>query len=352
MPKKTQISVASPCHEDWGNMQPDKEGRFCGSCQKTVVDFTTMSDQEILNWLSGAGSSVCGCFMGDQLNRNLAPATMPRKNRWAVWQFLLAGLLISSEVSAQADYAPPTMSQTDSNTSREPMILGGIGRTLPQRPDLARVRIVDSVTGLPISWASVRFGNKKGQLIADKDGEFDISSKLLRRALSLDITAVGYEESEVVADKTWIDGRKRIIEVSRAAQELQNIIVVGYGCTSRRTVTGEVLSTYSETVTIQQMVKDTLTLFGLCKKPFAVYPNPVGRGASVTLSVQTGDKGNYVAQLFSSGGALIASMPIEAVDGPRTELMNIPGTIAAGAYFIRLIHTRTGKMYTQKVVVL
>ena len=35
------------CSEDWNNMKPCEQGRFCGSCQKTVVDFTEKSDAEI-----------------------------------------------------------------------------------------------------------------------------------------------------------------------------------------------------------------------------------------------------------------------------------------------------------------
>jgi hypothetical protein len=52
------------------------------------------------------------------------------------------------------------------------------------------------------------------------------------------------------------------------------------------------------------------------------------------------------------GGAVMESMRIEDVDGARTELMGIPGTLAAGVYFVRVIHMETGKMYTEKVVVL
>ncbi|HVV07066.1 MAG TPA: hypothetical protein VHC96_22715 [Puia sp.] len=45
-------------------------------------------------------------------------------------------------------------------------------------------------------------------------------------------------------------------------------------------------------------------------------------------------------------------MRIERVDGPRTELMDIPGTLAAGIYFVRVFHMEMGKMYTERVVVL
>jgi hypothetical protein len=42
-----RISIPNPCHEDWYQMTPKEQGRFCSSCQKTVVDFTNMSKAEI-----------------------------------------------------------------------------------------------------------------------------------------------------------------------------------------------------------------------------------------------------------------------------------------------------------------
>ncbi|HVW60416.1 MAG TPA: hypothetical protein VHC48_10285, partial [Puia sp.] len=115
MPEKIQLFIKEPCHEQWGDMQVNAEGRFCGSCQKTVVDFSMMSDQEVLTWLSGEGRSVCGRFMEEQLNRELKPVRFSGKRRWALWwQLLLAGWLVSSEVEAQAGgVAGPQVEQID-----------------------------------------------------------------------------------------------------------------------------------------------------------------------------------------------------------------------------------------------
>src|SRR5688572_18266689 len=86
MRKQIQLNIPNPCHENWDQMTPmDKarpedqvgRGRFCGSCQKQVVDFTTMSDEQLVLFFkkqiqssSGEGS-VCGRFMQDQLDRSI-----------------------------------------------------------------------------------------------------------------------------------------------------------------------------------------------------------------------------------------------------------------------------------------
>jgi hypothetical protein len=66
--KKMRISIENPCHEDWQAMTPETQGRFCGACEKTVVDFTTMSDAEILQYFSKPSvEKTCGRFRVEQL---------------------------------------------------------------------------------------------------------------------------------------------------------------------------------------------------------------------------------------------------------------------------------------------
>jgi hypothetical protein len=64
-----KISIPEPCHENWGTMTPNEQGRFCGSCQKTVVDFTNFSAEDIQNYFTKHyGQKVCGRFKQQQLN--------------------------------------------------------------------------------------------------------------------------------------------------------------------------------------------------------------------------------------------------------------------------------------------
>ena len=56
-----RLKIETPCHEDWTKMSPNKEGRHCGLCNKTVVDFTVMSQEEIINYLShNSKTQICG----------------------------------------------------------------------------------------------------------------------------------------------------------------------------------------------------------------------------------------------------------------------------------------------------
>ncbi len=51
-------------------MTPTRRGAFCSACAKDVVDFTTMADDEVQNYLlHKAGEKVCGKFYNHQLHR-------------------------------------------------------------------------------------------------------------------------------------------------------------------------------------------------------------------------------------------------------------------------------------------
>jgi hypothetical protein len=53
------ISIPEPCQQQWQNMTETNGGRHCSACNKTVIDFTTMSNQQIIEILS-ASNNTCG----------------------------------------------------------------------------------------------------------------------------------------------------------------------------------------------------------------------------------------------------------------------------------------------------
>ncbi len=65
-----QITIPTPCHEDWGKMSPQQKGRHCASCDKVVVDFTKSSKKEIIDHLETAEGKTCGRFTSDQISRS------------------------------------------------------------------------------------------------------------------------------------------------------------------------------------------------------------------------------------------------------------------------------------------
>jgi len=54
------LQIPKPCRENWHEMRPDDDGRYCLHCAKTVVDFTGMSDEQIIAFLEDSHGKICG----------------------------------------------------------------------------------------------------------------------------------------------------------------------------------------------------------------------------------------------------------------------------------------------------
>jgi hypothetical protein len=68
METKYKVTIPKPCHEDWNTMTPEETGRFCNSCIKSVVDFTSMKAPEINAFFRAhEGEKICGRFKKEQV---------------------------------------------------------------------------------------------------------------------------------------------------------------------------------------------------------------------------------------------------------------------------------------------
>jgi len=102
MKKELYIQIPEPCHEDWNKMSPADQGRYCQSCCKEVVDFSMMTDQQIIHFLSKPRGKTCGNFNSDQLNRIITePATPAKKKFWAMMLSFLLPLFVVNKGKAQ-----------------------------------------------------------------------------------------------------------------------------------------------------------------------------------------------------------------------------------------------------------
>ncbi|OQP62364.1 hypothetical protein A3860_28820 [Niastella vici] len=204
MSKAVQLHIPEPCHENWQNMTPQEQGRFCGSCQKIVVDFSVMSDKEILNYISSASTQVCGRFANDQLKRELSVAENKRRFSWAyIWNVLLATFLVT-ESYAQGE---PVMKKKPVTTNKPVLpnalpTMGTIAIVEPVELSLPREisgTIIGSKSKQPMSGATVMIkGTGKG-VVADALGNFRIQVEQ-QDTVTLEISYVGYQSQTLVFD--------------------------------------------------------------------------------------------------------------------------------------------------------
>ncbi len=132
--KKIRISIENPCHEDWDNMTPETQGRFCNSCEKIVVDFTHFSDSEILQYFAKPKTEkICGRFNQDQLTPKIAPIPIQPKPSMQLLHFtyiliVVLGVGITS-CNSETTQGEIRVLPTTSDTSQKPTIQSPI--TIP-----------------------------------------------------------------------------------------------------------------------------------------------------------------------------------------------------------------------------
>jgi hypothetical protein len=78
MNRNLNLTIPTPCHEQWENFSMTSSGGFCSSCNKTVVDLTKMSDGQLLKYLQQKTSHTCGRVRRDQIKTYSFPSLSTR----------------------------------------------------------------------------------------------------------------------------------------------------------------------------------------------------------------------------------------------------------------------------------
>jgi hypothetical protein len=101
MSKYLQIQIPKACHENWDKMDSSEQGRFCNSCQKNVVDFTLMNDDDLVDFFKKNTGNICGRLTASQLQTDhLIPG---KKIPWLKYffQITVPVFLFSAKANAQ-----------------------------------------------------------------------------------------------------------------------------------------------------------------------------------------------------------------------------------------------------------
>lgn len=196
--QKLHLSIPEPCQENWQQMTPTDQGRFCNACAKEVIDFSMMTDREVLNYFTTlTHDKVCGRALPSQLERTISKPKDPKKRLFWYWNYIVMFFMFFGKgngAKAQGGIKPVTEINPLKNMDirGEMMTVGGIKR------DDSRVitgKITD-INGLPISFASIKIKGTNTGVSADANGAFSI--KISSNAL-LVISGTGFTPKEIAA---------------------------------------------------------------------------------------------------------------------------------------------------------
>ncbi len=208
------IEIPNPCHQDWEQMTPDNHGRFCGSCQKSVIDFTEWSDARLYQFLARNNRPVCGRFLATQINRQIQLPPQPHSQLYRIAIAFGLTLLFTQigEVKAQtrapivASALIDSMSAKDSlSTSDSFGIIHGIVTDGKMREPLINCSIRLSQGGV-LKVGTITDYDGKYRLIHIVPGDYELTISYIgmqRQTIkSVIVTAGGTTELNVVLRQT------------------------------------------------------------------------------------------------------------------------------------------------------
>ena len=195
-----KITIPNPCSEDWQTMTATEKGRFCAVCQKCVVDFTTMTDAEIIHHLNNQKGKTCGRFTKEQLNRPLTP---PNRFKMPLSKWVLASTFSLGFLSPKDGFADVPMVQTQKVLAdfRKENFLQSIDNENNTDSLIIKGTVFDADSiNEPVVGAKIII---KGTILGaetDFDGSFvlDIPIKYQKDSIILIIQALSYETQEMV----------------------------------------------------------------------------------------------------------------------------------------------------------
>lgn len=197
MKKKIHIQVPEPCHENWNNMTVTEQGKFCLACQKEVIDFSQMSDKEILQHISNASGKSCGRFRNDQLNRALVPPEEIKRIWWKYWLHVAATfLLMTGKSQAQVKAPPPPTTTQPTKDNKEPynVTVGIIA--YPMHTEYTAAGKITDDSNFPLPGVTVRIKGTPIGTSTDMQGNYSLKI-LSREKVDLVVAAVGMETKEI-----------------------------------------------------------------------------------------------------------------------------------------------------------
>jgi hypothetical protein len=355
MAKQIQLTIPQPCHEGWETMSPSEKGRYCSSCQKQVIDFSTMSDRQLAEFFKKPivkTGSVCGHFAASQLDRSIE---IPKKRiPWVryFFQVALPAFLVSLKASGQKTSAKTTtVSSKPACTPLNSAIVGEIDiitpfygkqdstvlpvkkQTAPETNFIKTIKgVVTDEFGQPLAHATVMIKGTNIGVAADNEGRFVLRPGTQKGFVVVQASYVGFETMQKnIVQK---DSDSVVFRLKEAERFYDGFVVFARPA-------------------IKREIKDVpLMPANTTQEDFRVFPNPAAPGAKISIDGKKLKEGVYKVSLFNQAGTEVYYREgniSEEVTASNWAL-DLP-LLPAGTYFILLVQVKTGKQFSSKLLI-
>jgi len=321
------LSIPQPCHEDWDKMTPTEKGRHCESCQKEVVDFSALSDQQILDLFAKNSSGLCGRFQSTQLDRQLFLRPARVTTPWAKAGLLAASLLL----------AVPSIGQQNVSVKTE--------QALKQAPSLTNSSPSQLVTGIvvdekgePLIHATVLIKGSSTGTVTDADGYFQIRVNPISDTLVF--SYVGYRSHEVSINEAGSETLN--IEMQQGAF-LEEVVVTENKTRHCRCITGPITLVRTTSKRPKRIPKFS----ALSKTEIKVFPNPFV--SQVQMELGNIQEGTYKLRVVANTGQVVHQLQLSLSSHQRLEMDLAALNLPSGTYWLQISDGK-GQDFKQQLI--
>jgi CarboxypepD_reg-like domain/Secretion system C-terminal sorting domain len=337
--QQLQLSIPEPCHQNWHEMNPTQQGRFCNACAKEVIDFSTMSDSEVLGYFSSIkNEKVCGRAYPDQLDRAITMPKEIKKAKFWYWNYAAMFFLFFSKMTMKAQAQGQVITvpvKKDACT----VLQGKVGGLAINNTKVVAGKITDKDDN-PVSFASIKIKGANTGVSASDNGEFSITG--VTKNTILEVSAVGFKTIDI--SPAAISPAPSII--------LDTVKLVSYGTIKKgRIMIGAVSSVQVKNVSIIDTIKSFLVKPIFFKSDeINIYPNPVQRGSLFTIALKFKQAGKYNIQIVDAAGRTVLQKQIYATAKEFTDKVQTDSRWSGGTYFVRVVDNNSKLISTNNLI--
>lgn len=342
-PTSIRIQIPEPCSQSFEEMHPLPGGRYCDRCEKTVVDFTNLSDGEIVRIYQKRQGRVCGVFRNDQLNRSMPlPMTFEKRNNWKAVAAFASALLFGNMAAGQSETA-------NSKLTKEEMFM--LGMKFQPLSDLQTIKgKVLGQNGEPLIGANILIEPGKGT-VSDIDGTFNLEISQNITSQKLTISYTGFETQEILWEKDKYNNEGLEIVMNEGTILLQQVVVTGLGdIKNMYSVAGGPTSVYEdeEKSELENPEKTGKKMEAPEVSILEVFPNPFVSYINVKIELEKPEA--ILFHLYNEAGQLLFAETRELVAGTQYVPLDVnKNGLPEGLYFLR-ISDSIGEIRTKRVV--
>lgn len=342
--KALTLTVPEPCGENFNTMTPIKGGKFCGSCEKTIVDFRTMSDGQILNFYKNSNGKICGVFDEVQLNRAMPfPMEIKPNRNWKAVAALAAGLMFSGGLSGQN-----TSAKVEKPTVIEQQIVKGevVNEKEEQPNSVLKGRVLDGEEGL--IGANVLIKGTSIGTTTDIDGNFELVIPHTLTDFEVEVEYLGFETQTLLFnDKYPLPNKSIAIQLS-PTHPMMGEMIMGIVIAYDELEQAPVCETKIEEESVIEIAPDVQAKNVPTEKQMTIYPNPFVDDFKVAYEFEA--KGDYLFHLYDTNGRLLFAKSYQLSKGTQTVQLDVATqNLVDGVYILQISDKKDRILATKKV---